>query len=73
MKKFIELVKRMHSERYSVTMNKIISEKIPLTFLTIAPLESALETVKSLRGQGLLIDNLVTAQNPPRPIICRQI
>lgn len=71
MKKFIELVKRMHQERYSVTMNKILSEKIPVTFLTIAPVENALNTVKSLREQGLPIDCLVTASNPlpPRVLI----
>ncbi len=67
MKKFIELVKRMHQERYSVTINKILAEKIPVTFLTIAPVESALETIKNLRGQGLTIDCLITASNPPPP------
>lgn len=69
MKKFIELVKRMHSERYSVTINKIISEKIPVAFLTIAPIENALAIIKDMRNQGLVVDNLITLQNPPPPAI----
>ena len=76
MKKFVELVKRMHSERYSVTINKIISEKIPLAFLTIAPVENVLSVIKDLRNQGLFVNNLITLQNPiPPPWIqtCRLI
>ncbi len=65
MKKFIELVKRMHSERYSVTINKIISEKIPVAFLTIAPIENALAIIKDMRNQGLVVDNLITLHPPP--------
>ena len=40
MKKFVELIKRVHQERYSVVINKILAEKIPVAFLSIAPLEN---------------------------------
>ena len=64
MKKFVELIERAHKERFSVVMNKIVAEKIPVAFLSIAPIEQAIEIVKNLRKQQLNIKELVTV-NPP--------
>ena len=71
MKKFVELIKRVHQERYSVVINKILAEKIPVAFLSIAPLENAVATVHNLRSQGVNVTNLITISQPPpifRPI-----
>lgn len=65
MKKFVELIKRVHQERYSVVINKILAEKIPVAFLSIAPLENAVATVKNLRAQGMNVTNLITVAPPP--------
>ena len=65
MKKFVELIKRVHQERFSVVMNRIVAEKIPVAFLSIAPIEQAIELVKNLRAQNLNIDNLITITPPP--------
>ena len=66
MKKFVELIKRVHQERYSVVINKILAEKIPVAFLSIAPLENAIATVQNLRSQGVNVTNLITVSQPPR-------
>ncbi|MBQ9486493.1 MAG: hypothetical protein IJU91_01650 [Selenomonadaceae bacterium] len=65
MKKFVELVQRVHNERFSVVINKIAAEKIPVAFLSLAPIAAAVEIVKNLRGQGLNISKLITLQPPP--------
>ena len=65
MKKFVELIQRVHNERFSVVMNKIAAEKIPVAFLSLAPIDAAVEIVKNLRGQGLNISKLITLQPPP--------
>ena len=69
MKKFVELIQRVHKERFSVVMNKIIAEKIPVAFLSLAPVANAIQIVNHLRGQGVNITNLITLDpTPPRPI-----
>lgn len=65
MKKFVELIQRVHQERYSVVINKILAEKIPVAFLSITSLENAVATVKDLRSQGVNITNLITIAQPP--------
>lgn len=64
MKKFVELIQRIHQERFSVVMNKIITEKIPIAFLTIIPNTNSVEIVKELRNQGLNIQKLIV-NTPP--------
>lgn len=66
MKKFVELIRRVHQERYSVVINKILAEKIPVAFLSIAPFENVVANVKDLRAQGLNVTNLITIAPPPR-------
>lgn len=65
MKKFVELIQRVHNERFAVVMNKIVAEKIPVAFLSLAPIDAAVDMVKNLRGQGLNISKLITLQPPP--------
>ncbi len=65
MKKFVELIQRIHKERYSVVLNKIVAEKIPVAFLSVASLENAIDIAKNLRAQGLNITTLVTISTPP--------
>ena len=65
MKKFVELIQRIHQERFQVVMNKITAEKIPVAFLSVAPLEDAVGIVKNLRAQNLNVINLITHPYPP--------
>ena len=57
----------MHTERFSVVMSKIVSRKIPVTFLSVNPTAQAAELVKNLRAQGLNITNLITVDTTPPP------
>lgn len=66
LKKFIELIKRIHQERFSIVMNKIINEKIPVAFLSVAPFDQVSKIVKNLRNQNINITNLITITPPPR-------
>ncbi len=69
MKNFVKLIKQVHAERFSVVMNKIVTKKIPVAFLSITPIAQAVEATKNLRAQGLNITTLFVADNtPPRTI-----
>lgn len=68
MKKFVELIQRVHKERFSVVMNKILTEKIPVAFLSIAPINNAIQIVNQLRGQGFNIKTLITLDVAPPPL-----
>lgn len=72
MKKFVELIQRVHQERYSILVNKVITEKIPVTFLSVSPIQTAIVTVKNLRSQGLNITNLITS-TPPLPEMASEL
>lgn len=65
MKNFVELIQRVHNERFAVVMNKIAAEKIPVAFLSLTPIDAAVEMVKNLRGQGLNISKLITIDPTP--------
>ena len=65
MKNFIKLIKQAHEERYSVVLGKILSKKIPVAFLTIAPTAQAVEITNNLRGQGLNVTNLIVIDSTP--------
>ena len=65
MKKFVELIQRVHQERFSVVMNKIAAEKIPVAFLSLSPINNAIEMVNHLRGQGANINMLITIDPAP--------
>ena len=66
MKKFVELIQRVHQERFSVVRNKILAEKIPVAFLSLAPINNAIQTVNKLREQGgVNIKTLITLDAPP--------
>ena len=60
MKNFVELIQRVHQERFSVVMSKIINEKIPAAFLSLAPIEQAVDIVNKLRTNNLNIKMLIT-------------
>ena len=66
MKKFVELIQRVHKERFSVVINKILAEKIPVAFLSLAPINNAIQTVNKLREKGgVNIKTLITLDAPP--------
>ncbi|MBR3746543.1 MAG: hypothetical protein IKN27_06245, partial [Selenomonadaceae bacterium] len=61
MKNFVKLIRRIHEERYMRVLKKIVTEKIPLAFLSTLKISDALGTVKEFREQGLNIILLITA------------
>ena len=65
MERFIELIEQIHKERFDAVINKIVAEKIPVAFLSIAPLENAVEVVKNLRAQNLNVATLLNPIPPP--------
>ena len=67
MKNFVKLIKQVYEERHSVVLKKILDEKIPVAYLTLAPTTQAVDTVKNFRVQGLNITNLVVIDSTPPP------
>ncbi|MBQ7630004.1 MAG: hypothetical protein IJS81_07300 [Selenomonadaceae bacterium] len=65
MEKFVELIQRVHKERFSVVRNKILAEKIPVAFLSLAPIETALDKVNRFIKDGINITDLITGGSPP--------
>ena len=60
MKIFVKLIEQVHAQRYMKVLTKIVTKKIPVAFLSIDPLDKAVETVKELRAQGLNVVLLIT-------------
>lgn len=67
MKNFVKLIQQVHEERFSVVMNKIVGRKLPVAFLSVAPIVQAVEVVKNLRAQGLNVANLIVIDATPPP------
>ena len=65
MKNFVKLIQQVHAERFSVVLSKILSEKIPVTFLLAEPIAQAVEIVKNFRAQGLDITTLIVNDSTP--------
>ena len=68
MKNFVKLIKQVYEERYSVVLKKILDEKIPVAYLTLAPTAQAVETVRNFRDQGLDITTLFVVNSAPPPL-----
>ena len=68
MKNFVKLIQQVHEERFSAVMNRIGARKIPVAFLSIAPINQAVEITKNLRAQGLNITRLFVIDNNPPPV-----
>ena len=67
MKNFVKLIQQAHAERFSAVMNRIVTQQIPVAFLSVAPIAQAVETVKNFRAQGLNISLLIVTDNTPPP------
>ena len=65
MKNFVKLIKQVHEERFPVVMNRIVTRKLPVAFLSTAPTARAVDITKNLRSQGLNVTNLFVVDNPP--------
>ena len=65
MKNFVKLIQHVHEEKFSVVLNKILREKIPVAFISLEPLAKAVETVENFRNQELNITHLVVIDNAP--------
>ena len=67
MKNFVKLIKQAHEEKFSVVLDKILRKKIPVAFMSLAPIAQAVDSAKDFRAQGLNINNLVVLDNNPPP------
>ncbi len=68
MKKFVELIQRVYTERYQTVIDRILKSKMPVAYLSIRTLSNAIEIVEDLRKQGMNITNLVTTTVPPEDL-----
>ena len=68
MKNFVKLIKQAHEERYSVVINRILTRKLPVAFLSLAPTAQAVDIVKNIRTRGLNVTTLIVLDNTPPPL-----
>lgn len=65
MKNFVKLIQQVHEERFSVVVNEILAKKIPVAYLSIAPIDQAIEKAKNFCNEGLNITTIVVKDIPP--------
>ena len=65
MEKFVELIQRVHKERFSVVMNKIVAEKIPVAFLSLETTNNAINAANNFCKQGVNVIALITLDTTP--------
>ena len=65
MKNFVKLIKQVHEERFVVALNKIVTKKIPVAFLSVAPINQAVDMVNNFCKEGLNIKTLFVIDSPP--------
>ena len=63
MKNFVRLIEQVHAQRYMKVLKKIVTEKIPVAFLSTLKISDAVNIVKEFREQGLNIILLITADD----------
>ena len=59
MKNFVKLIQRIHEERYSIVLEKILRKNISVAFFSFVPTAQVIATVNDFRAQGLNITNLI--------------
>lgn len=64
MKKFFEMVTKIYQERYLAVLDNLTGGKIPVSFLSLAKFEDAVEIVKNLREQDLNVTSLIVGKVP---------
>lgn len=65
MKNFVKLIKQVHQERYMEVLTKIVTRKIPVAVLSLAPINQAVDTTNDFRDKGLNVTNLIVVDTPP--------
>ena len=68
MKNFIQLIRQAHKEKFSKVLSKALAEKIPVAFISVAPINQAVKDAKNYRAQDLNITKLFVTDNNPPPI-----
>ena len=64
MKNFVKLIKRVHEERYMKVLDNIVTNQIPVAFMSTLKISEAVDIVKDFRAQGLNINLLITTETP---------
>lgn len=67
MKNFVKLIQQVHEERFSVIGSKILTRKMSVAFLSVAPIAQAAKVTTDFRAQGLNITNLIVTDATPPP------
>lgn len=67
MKNFIKLIKQVHEERYLKIVKKITDNSTPVAFLSLEPIEKAVNIVNDFRTQKFNINKLVVMDETPPP------
>ena len=64
MKNFVKLIEQVHALRYMKVLTEVVTNKIPVAFLSIESTAKAVADTKKLRSQGLNVKQLITRFEP---------
>lgn len=66
MKNFVQLIQKVHNMNFMALSQKLVHEKIPVTFLTYSVTDDCINFAQNYKNQGLNIPHIITVTPPPR-------
>ena len=71
MKRFIELIRNISKEQYTFVVENLMTKRIPVAFLSIVPINDAIQRVSQIRARGLNVTTLIVTDRTPPPEVER--
>lgn len=71
MRKFVELIRNVSKEQYTCVVEGLIANKNPVAFLSLEPINGAIQTVSQIRARGINVSTLITTDKTPPPDVQR--
>lgn len=65
MKNFVQLIQKVHNMNFMALSQKLVHEKIPVTFLTYSVTDDCINFAQNYKNQGLNIPHIITVTPPP--------
>ena len=71
MKRFVELIRNISKEQYTYVVENLITNRIPVAFFAIVPINDAIQRVSQIRARGLNVTTLIVTDTTPPPDVER--
>ena len=71
MKRFVELIRNVSKEQYTYVVENLMAKRIPVAFLSLVPINDAIQKVSQIRARGLNVTTLIVTDTTPPPDVER--